>query len=79
MTCSNATLGRATNSPRAAISQAFPIPESPRQVNAGKCRQPVRCHCASALKLDPLRRFYGDGILGFGLKAAVSPPIMESG
>ena len=35
-TCSDATLGRATNSPRAANSQALPFPESPRQVNAGE-------------------------------------------
>ena len=56
-------------------SHAISIPESPRQASSGASVQAVRCHYASALKCDALRRFYGDGILGAGLKAPILPPI----
>ena len=55
---------------RAAKPKPIPSPESPRQANSGARVQPVRCHCASALKWDALRRFCGDGFLGIELQTA---------
>ena len=60
---------------RAAKPKPIPSPESPRQANSGARVQPVRCHCASALKWDALRRFCGDGFLDSELKTLVQQTI----
>ena len=40
----------------------------------GECRD-FRCHCASALKYDAIRRFPEDGFLGISPKPPILTPI----